>query len=56
MAIKHEKRIFVDNWHNYLLRIDEDLFQSVVKLSQREQTSINAILNEAIAEYVEKKA
>lgn len=54
MSIEYKKRIFIDKAHNYLLRIDEELFQKIVDLSQKRQASINTILNEAIQKYVEK--
>ena len=55
MAIKIEKRVFIDNAHNYLLRIEEDLFQAAVRIANTKQISVNAVLNEAIQEYIEKQ-
>ena len=54
MSIEYKKRIFIDKAHNYLLRIDEDVFQKIVELSQKRQSSINTVLNEAIQKYIEK--
>lgn len=55
-SMQYKKRIFIDNAHNYLLRIDEDLFQTVVRIADKRKLSINTMLNEAIIEYVEKNA
>lgn len=55
MAQTIKRRIFMDNAHGYLLRIEEEHFQAVVKIADARQVSVNVILNEAIKEYIEKK-
>ncbi len=54
--VRIKRRIFIDNAHNYLLRIEEDQFQAAVKIADARQVSVNVILNEAIKEYIEKQA
>ena len=56
MALKYAKRIRINNEYKFLLRVEEDLFIEVAKIASKRTSSVNAILNEAITEYVEKQA
>jgi predicted HicB family RNase H-like nuclease len=49
-----KNRIFMDNAHNYLLRVEEGVFQEIIQIAYKKQSSVNTILNEAIEEYLEK--
>ena len=50
----HKLRNKDKNMYRFLLRFDDSLRKKMVEIGERESRSLNYLINEAIAEYVER--
>lgn len=50
----HQLRNNDKNMYRFLLRFDDSLRKKMVEIGERESRSLNYLINEAIAEYVER--
>lgn len=50
----HQLRNKDKNMYRFLLRFDDSLRKKMAEIGERESRSLNYLINEAIAEYVER--